>query len=166
MTDSKIYLFAGGVLLVGAGAGIIYYMSQRKPKSMIQNATATRNADGTVTVRAAISNTGGTKGYFKLQALVVALDCPQGKTGYTKTGDRYWGDVLNCVNQGRGVGCYAPAWQVIEPGQIATLQAGSPQTLPVGNYGLFVNAAVSTEGSTQTRLYTREYYYWSTIALN
>jgi len=163
MADNRMYLIAGGILLAGAGVGIAYYLSS-KPKSEILGVAATRNADGTVTVRATVKNAGRTKGYFKIQALIAkSPPCSQGQTGYER--ENNWAAVLACVTQGNGSWAGTPAggWVEIAPGQTAQLTAISVQPLPSGQYGLYVNAAVSTQASTETRLKDKEHYYWTSV---
>lgn len=166
MADRRVFLIAGGILLVGAGIGIAYIVMQNKPKSQIMGTpTVTRNADGTVTVKATVANVGRKQGYFKLQALLAAPECPQGRSGYLGAGSTEWANVLNCIMQApgtKGVWCGLPTggWVTIQPGQQMVLQASSQQPLQPGTYNLYVNAAVSTEGSTQSRLFDREHYLW------
>lgn len=164
MADNRTYLIAGGILLVGAGIGIIYYLSL-KPKSEVRGVTAFRNADGTVTVRATVANVGSKKGYFKIQALVVkSPPCASGQTGYEQ--ENNWNPVLACAWQSPGVnGSWAggTGWVEIPPGQTNVLTATTVQPLDPGQYGLYVNAAVSTKGTTETRLKDREHYYWTTV---
>lgn len=163
MESNRAYLIAGGILLAGAGIGIIYYLSL-KPESEVKSATATRDPNtGLVTVRAMVTNVGKKKGHFKIQALIASLNCPQGQIGYEK--ENNWAMVEACVRQGNGLWAGVPVggWIELAPGQ--TVQLATPPAGPLqpGRYGLYVNAAVSTQGTTETRLKDREHYYWTTV---
>ncbi len=165
--NNKTYLIVGGILLAGGAIGVIYYLSL-KPKSEVRGpVTASRNANGTVTVRALVTNIGNKKGYFKIQAMVVkSPPCPSGQTGYKE--ENNWAAVLGCVQQDPGTnGSWAggPQWVEVAPGQTVPLQATTSQALSPGQYGVYVNAAVSTEGTTETRLKDREHYYWTTVSV-
>lgn len=160
--DKRLTL-VGGIIVVGSAAGIWYYLSQkREPDAYINQATVQRSGNGAI-VQATVTNKGRQPGYFKLQALIAPTDCPAGQSGRLKANDPVWANILNCIdnkNQGSWCGESVGGWTQIQPGQQATLQAPSypGNYIAPGTYNLFVNAAVSTDGTSASRLFDREWY--------
>jgi hypothetical protein len=168
-------LIVGGIVLLGAGAGLagyLYYKS-RQPDAYIESARAEKVGEK-VFVTATVRNNGKKPGYFKIQSILAATDCPAGKTGRLPSDkDPTWTNILNCVATRNAAGQFAGSWcgiptggwQLINPGSSATLRVESWQTqqgyrFPSGTYNLYVNAAVSTNATGSPRLYDREYYLW------
>ncbi len=163
MANKGLYV-AGGAILVLSAAGIAYWLYEKHmlPQAYISNVNLARSGDGGATVTAVVSNTGKRPGYFKLQAFIVSPSCPyQGSTGSTGTN---WSNIETWLNSHAGTGgsWSVGAWQVVNPGQQVNMQAIATNTpIPSGTYNLYVNAAVSKDGTTPGRLKDREYYLWS-----
>lgn len=124
-------------------------------------------------VSALVRNVGKKTGYFKLQALVVPTTCPvQGISGYGKNNN--WEQVRATCPFPETWWIAAPVgqgWQKVEPGQSVTLVApwpswASPSQIPTGNRNLYINVAVSTKGTSETRIKEAEVYYWVPVVIS
>lgn len=162
-------LVVGGVLLLGGAAGLTYWLYSRYmlPQSYISSASIARDGSGIATVTANVTNVGKRAGYFKIQAMIVSPNCPyQGTSGLYGRGGANWDNILLWLSQQpvtRGIWLGAPTgvgWQMINPGQQMALQATSPPPIPAGTYNVYINAAVSKDGTSTHRLRSNEYYLW------
>lgn len=171
MAGGRTYLIAGGILLVGGAAGLAYwlYARGRQPRAALGNIYLQPVSNG-IAVRAEVRNVGRAPGYFKIQAIIVSPDCPyQGSTGYPPAGGSNWTNIVNWIQPGqpgwgRGVWAgYEPGrgWNFISPGGTRTLETPAV-VLPKGTYNVYVNVAVSKDGTSEGRLPSQEYYRWAT----
>lgn len=166
MANKGLYV-AGGAILVLSAAGIAYWLYEKHmlPQAYIGSANATRASNGIVTVAAQVTNTGKRAGYFKIQALVISPSaCP-----YTGQSGKYglnWDQITSCVASQPGInGVWVGApestgFQVIKAGESKLLQATAPPPISPGTYNIYVNAAVSKDGTSAGRIKDREYYFW------
>ncbi|MGB9887912.1 MAG: hypothetical protein ACPLRW_13105 [Moorellales bacterium] len=155
-----------GIILAGAGAGLGYYILTRMLQPVPEIVPGSVRATSTGGVSATVRNVGKRAGYFKLQALVVPTSCQvQGISGYGKSNN--WDDVLTCPGVMWIASPTGTGWQQVQPGGSATLNAppGSWGKLPAGTYNVYLNVAVSTKGSSETRLFDREVYYWTPVTI-
>lgn len=148
-----------GIVLVGAGAGVGYYLwdRTRQPKSQIVG-TLTATTTG---VTATVKNIGKKPGYFKLQALIVKPGCPvQGMTVY---GSGNWGEVQTRCQVVRWIPAPEADWTLINPGEQRNLTASvvPGDQIPPGTYDVYLNAAVKARLD-GPRIYANEQYAWVT----
>jgi len=175
MAGKSAYLIAGGILVTGGVIGLAYwyYTKGRVPRAYLAQVQPPRRSGNTITIAATVQNIGRSKGYFKIQALLVKPECPyQGTTGLTSQGGgSNWMNIVNWINSRIQQGDWsAGAWIGYPEGQgWAEIPARSQATLSAsanvapevkGNYNLYIMAAVSKDGTTQGRIKDQEYYYW------
>jgi len=162
----RMPLTLAGIILVGAGISLGYYILTRMLNPMPEIVPGSVSATSAGGVSATVRNAGRRAGYFKLQALVVPTSCQvQGISGYGKNNN--WDAVLTCPGVMWIASPPGQGWQWVTPGASVTLNAppGTWGKLPTGTRNIYLNVAVSTRGTTGTRLPDREAYYWTPIAI-
>lgn len=158
-----------GIILVGAGAGLGYYLLTRTlqplPEIVPGSVAATSSGGVSVTVR----NAGRRTGYFKLQAIVVPTTCPVvGTSGYGDNNN--WSQVLTCPGAMWIAAPTGQGWQQVAPGASATLNAppGTWGKLPSGQRNVYLNVVVATDptGTNKDRYKSRWAWYWTPVVIS
>lgn len=162
-------LIVGGIILLGVGAGLTVYIVTRKPKSEILSVNVVKRGEK-VYGQANVKNVGHKRGYFKLWGYIYdPTVCPPGTNGYNLDAQlRQVGTCLagkNTQTEFYGSVFTGSRWEPIDPGQSKTLEGETWQTASgypwkSGTYAIFVCAAVSTKGSTETRIMANEHYVY------
>lgn len=158
-----------GIILVGAGAGLGYYLLSRTMQpvpEIVPNSVSARSQEG---ISVQVRNVGKKTGYFKLQALVVPTTCPMvGTSGYGDNNN--WSQVLTCPGAMWIAAPEGQGWHQVAPGATATLNAppGTWGKLSAGQRNAYLNVVVATDptGANKNRYRSRWAWYWTPVTIS